>query len=199
MYSEENNVDSTMESAIEDTKKNSKYKILIGLLAIGIVGMVVGIIWVIGCLFPSYHIRDYEDVAAACEEVLDLDLEKGDLETVREAYAHIDCSIVDWYEGYGNGEYVISDVAWIEFSSTKGAKNFYSYMTKNFESDIKTCSFYTIMTGSKKSEFYWEHDGLYCKDVALRSGKYVVFIDISGDRDKEEIVALADKLVEELD
>ena len=186
---------------IKDMNKEEQRKvnkILIGVVILGIIGLLIGCVVLIIDLICPYDISDYKEVAEVCDEVLDLELIREDTEDMNEAYAHLDCHTVDYAEGIKNSSSEYIEVSWVEFSKSKEAKKYYSYITDEFTEEMKSkgssCSY---SKSARKSELCFEYDGLYCKNIIINTGKNVVTILVTGD--KEKASDIAEEFIDDLD
>lgn len=182
----------------DNVKNNSKYKIIIGIVTLGIIGLIIGCIALIIDLICPYDIGDYKEVAEVCDEVLELELIREDTEDMNEAYAHLECHTVDCAVGIKNSSSEYVEVSWVEFSKTKEAKRYYSYIADESISEMKTVgSNYSYSKSSRKTELSFVYDGLFSKNIIINTGKNVVIIFVSGE--KENVADIAEEFIDELD
>ena len=169
-----------------------------GGVILGIICLIIGCIALIIDLISPYDISDYKEVAEVCDEVLDVELIREDTEDMNEAYSHLDCHTVDYAVGINNSSSKYIDVSWVEFSKSKEAKRYYSYFADESIAEMKNIgSNYSYSKGSRKTELNFEYDGLYCKNIIINTGKNVVVILVSGE--KENATDIAEEFIDELD
>lgn len=186
-------------------KANKKKKIfmgfVIGAISLAVIGFIVGIVALVMFIFKSYDIEEYDQVAEACEEVLNLELEREDSESFIEMMDNKGYDIVDYASGYTSKNGVSAEIIWAEMATDGDASSCYSSTVDELEEqheEIKDkYSYNSYSSGINKSEYNYEEDDERMTMIVLKSGRCVMLIQIYGDEDKVE--DKVDELLDELD
>ena len=186
-------------------KAKKKKKIFIGALIaaglLGIVGFVVGIIFVIGLIFKTYDVDDYNEVADACEEVLDIELEKLDEDYFDYYYGYDGYNVVEFAMGSGTNSKLQTQVIWMEFESEGNADSFYLELTDELEKDFEDIkdeySSNSFSSGFNTTKASLATEKQRYINAVLQNGSCIMVIYMNGDKDKTE--DLYDDLLDELD
>ena len=183
------------------TKKKVFMGFIIGAIALAVIGFIVGIVVVIGLIFKSYDIDEYDNVVEACEEVLGVELEEEGDDYYTSQLASKGYEAVEYASGFGEKNNVKSEVLWIEFTDSGEASLCYDDLLNELEEqhddisdEFSSCSY---STGVNKAEFNYSEDDEQTSFVLLKSGRCIMLIQVYGAEDSVE--DKVDDLLDELD
>ena len=173
-----------------------KWLLIIGIPAFLAV-VTLATLLIIGILFPSYDIDDYEEVYDACYDVFDIKLEKA--ENISSYMKE------EGVVGYAYGENEASkygvSVRWYKFSSESKAEKYYEEHVADLEDEyleeVRDYELSKWKSNSSITEAYLGEDGEIEKAVVIREDEYVMVIWFEGK--KGTVEDLSDEFLNEID
>lgn len=184
-----------------NTKKKVFIGVIIGAIVLGIAAFVIGIIALIGLMFKSYDVDDYDNVAEACEEVLGVVLTEDEEDYSLRQLNSKGYEAKDYASGYAKKNGVEAEVLWVEFASGSDASMCYDDLCDELDKqhmDIKDeFDSNSYSSGINKSQYNYTENGEKTTFILLKSGKCIMLIQIYGDAD--DVEDRVDDLLDELD
>lgn len=186
-------------------KANTKKKVFIGLIigaiVLGIAAFAIGIVALIGLIFKSYDVDDYDNVASACEEVLGVVLTEDEEDYSLRQLNNKGYEAVDYASGYAEKNNVKAEALWVEFSSSSEASLCYDELHDELEKqheDIEDeFSSTSYTSGLNKVQYDYKEDGEQTTFMLFKSGKCIMLVQVYGDAD--DVEDKVDDLLDELD
>lgn len=203
-----NNPIPPMDPALHAQKVNKANKskkifigVIIGAVLLSIIGFVAIIAFAISLGFKTYDVSDYNQVAKACEDILDVELKKMPEEYFEYYFGYDDYNVAEFAIGSMSNSSSEGQLIWIEFTNESDADTFYLYVSDEIEEeheDIKdNYSANKITAGFNSTESSLTRNGMKYISSVLQQDKCVLVIYMEGK--KAKTTDLYEDFVDELD